>query len=61
MVKDKRVFSYAAKAHPLLAADDELIVSYVVNAYDFWLPLKDAQFYWPRFVRVKFAGRTSVP
>ncbi len=61
MAKDKRVFSYAAKAHPMLAADDELVVSYVVNAYDFWLPLKDAQFYWPRFVRVKFAGRTSVP
>jgi Domain of unknown function (DUF4185) len=53
MALDRRVFTYAAKAHPMLAGDEELVVSYVVNAHDFWLPLADARLYWPRFVRVK--------
>lgn len=52
MVRDKKVFSYAAKSHPMLSSDGELIVSYVVNSFDFWQVFKDAQLYWPRFVRV---------
>lgn len=52
MALDKKVFSYAAKAHPMLSSDGELIISYVVNSFDFWQVFKDAQLYWPRFVRV---------
>jgi len=55
MREDKKVFSYAAKAHPSLAGPDELVVSYVVNAFDFWSVFKDASLYWPRFIRVKIA------
>ena len=51
---NKNTFCYAAKAHPTLAqAPDELIVTYAVNAMDFWQVLKDARLYWPEFVRVK--------
>jgi hypothetical protein len=55
MGRDKRVFSYAAKAHPTLSSGDDLIVSYVVNSYDFWQVARDAKLYWPRFVRVTLA------
>ncbi len=51
--RDKRLFCYAAKAHPTLAAGDELVISYVVNSTDFWQVAADARLYWPRFVRVK--------
>ena len=56
MFRNKRLFSYAAKAHPILGADDELIISYVVNSYDVAQVLSDASLYWPRFVRVPLAG-----
>ena len=40
---DKNVFCYAAKAHPeLAAAEDELVISYCANSFDFFqrfLPL----------------------
>lgn len=53
MTKDKRVFTYAAKAHPHLAANGtELVVSYVVNSFDLAPVLNDAELYRPRFVRV---------
>lgn len=50
---DKRVFCYAAKAHPLLAGDDELVISYVAGSHDFWHVFSDARLYWPRFIRAK--------
>ena len=49
---DKRIFCYAAKAHPSLAAGDELVISYVANSFDFWQVAADARLYWPRFIRV---------
>jgi hypothetical protein len=53
MKTDKRVFTYAAKAHPHLAADgSELVISYVVNSFDLAPVLNDAGLYRPRFVRV---------
>jgi Domain of unknown function (DUF4185) len=55
MARDKNVFSYAAKAHPALAAGDELIITYVVSPYEFGQMVADARLYWPRFVRVKLA------
>jgi hypothetical protein len=56
---DKRIFCYAAKAHPTLAGENELVVSYVANSHDFAHTLKDDRLYWPRFVRVKL--RSSSP
>ena len=52
MKRDKRVFSYAAKAHPHLAGDSELVISYCVNAFDLGTVVNDATLYWPSFVRV---------
>ena len=55
MARDKNLFCYAAKAQPTLSSGGDLIVSYVVNSFDFWQVVRDAKLYWPRFVRVKFA------
>jgi hypothetical protein len=56
MGRDKKVFSYGAKAHPALSSGQELVVSYVVNAFDFWQVAREAKLYWPRFVRVTLAS-----
>lgn len=53
MTRDKNLFCYAAKAHPALSADGEVVVSYVVNSFDFWQVAREAELYWPRFVRVR--------
>jgi hypothetical protein len=55
MSKDKRLFSYAAKAHPFEGTDAALMISYVVNSYDVGQVVNDARLYWPRFVRVPLA------
>ncbi len=55
MSRDKKVFCYAAKAHPTLSSDQDLVVSYVVNSFDFWQVAREAKLYWPRFVRVTLA------
>jgi len=52
MKQNKKVFNYAAKAHPHLASGNELIVSYVVNAFDLGPVIDNAELYWPRFVRI---------
>ncbi len=57
---DKRIFCYAAKAHPSLATGDELVVSYVANSFDFWQVMADARLYWPRFVRVPLHAQEQV-
>jgi len=55
---DPRVFCYAAKGHPeLAAATDELIVTYMANATDFALLESDARLYRPRFLRVIFSRK----
>lgn len=53
MSRDKRLFCYAAKAHPTQITDDVLMISYVVNSYDVSQVIDDASLYWPRFVRVQ--------
>ncbi|HEY1191741.1 MAG TPA: DUF4185 domain-containing protein, partial [Gemmata sp.] len=53
MKKDKKVFTYAAKAHPHLATGNELVISYVVNAHELGPVISNAELYWPRFVRVQ--------
>jgi hypothetical protein len=55
MSRDKKLFCYGAKAHPTLSTDRELVVSYVVNSFDFWQVARESKLYWPRFVRVTFA------
>jgi Domain of unknown function (DUF4185)/Domain of unknown function (DUF5005) len=52
MKANKKVFTYAAKAHPQLADDNELVISYVVNSFELGPVINDADLYWPRFVRV---------
>lgn len=55
MARDKKVFCYAAKAHPSLSTGQEVVVSYCVNSFDFWQVAREAHLYWPRFVRVTLA------
>lgn len=51
---DRRIFCYAAKAHPMLTSGkDELIVTYAANSFDFSQLMSDGRLYWPRFIRVK--------
>lgn len=37
----------------MIAASDELVISYVANAFDWGKVINDPRLYWPRFVRVK--------
>ena len=52
MKADRKLFSYAGKAHPQLSGENELVVSYCVNSFDFARVVNDPTLYWPRFVRV---------
>jgi hypothetical protein len=45
-------FTYAAKSHPTLAGDGELLITYVINGGSFWDVLGHADLYRPRFLRV---------
>lgn len=50
----KRLFSYAAKAHPELSQrKGELILTYVINSFDFFDLVKQARLYWPLFLKVQ--------
>jgi hypothetical protein len=51
--KDKTTFTYAGKAHPQLAGERELVISYVVNAFELAPVINNAELYWPTFVRVQ--------
>lgn len=50
--RNKKYFTYAAKAHPELSAPGELLVTYVVNSFDFAAMVNDADIYHPRFLRL---------
>jgi hypothetical protein len=52
MRHDTKVFCYGAKAHTGLSSGQALVVSYVVNSFDFWQVARDARLYWPQFLRV---------
>ena len=49
---DKKVFTYAGKAHPHLSSDNDIVITYAVNSYELAPVLNNAELYWPRFVRV---------
>lgn len=53
--REKKHFTYAAKAHPELSRPDELLVTYVVNSFDFGESATNADIYRPRFIRVPTA------
>ncbi len=49
-----QVWSYNAKAHPHLSGARELLISYNVNAVDFWDHFAYADIYRPRFIRLRW-------
>ncbi len=51
----KNYFCYAAKAHPAVSADNELIISYVANSTDFGQMARDTRIYRPRFIKIDFS------
>jgi hypothetical protein len=61
LAKHDKYFTYAAKAHPELSAEGELLITYVVNSFDFGAMVRDASIYRPRFVRVALADLLSPP
>jgi hypothetical protein len=59
---DPRIFCYAAKGHPeLAAAADELIITYMANSTELALLESDARLYRPRFLRVTFGREAPSP
>jgi hypothetical protein len=51
----KNYIVYNAKAHPRLSKPGELIISYNVNAFDFFNEInKNPNLYRPRFIRLRF-------
>lgn len=50
--RDGRVI-YAAKAHPQLCEDGDIVLTYVTNTLDFEELFKDPDVYYPRFVKAK--------
>jgi Domain of unknown function (DUF4185) len=59
MAKDKGVFSYAAKAHAWASKDNELLISYCVNTWEFARLFRDEAVYRPKFVRVQLDTANS--
>ena len=52
---DPRLFCYAAKGHPEISMlPEELMITYMVNSWDFDLIRSDASLYRPRFLRIRF-------
>jgi len=50
----RHVFCYAAKAHPELSAEGELLVTYATNSFEWSEVLRDARLYVPRFIRLQY-------
>jgi len=48
------VFCYAAKGHPELSPNNELLISYAANSESLSEVMSDTRLYWPRFIRVTF-------
>ena len=54
-VQQRNIFTYNAKAHPSLSAPGELLISYNVNAFNFFNEIKtQPNLYRPRFIKLKF-------
>lgn len=54
-VQHKNYITYNAKAYPSFSKKGELLISYNVNAFDFFNELKEnPNLYRPRFIRIKY-------
>jgi hypothetical protein len=53
MAGDRGVFCYAAKAHSWAAKDNELLISYCANTWEFARLFREEKVYRPKFVRVR--------
>jgi hypothetical protein len=57
---DEGLFCYNAKAHPNLSRPGELLISYNTITPDFWNDIQqNAHIYRPRFIRLKWAQKTT--
>lgn len=61
LAADRRLMTYAHKAHPHLSAKGELLVTYVINSSDFGQVLGDVKLYRPRFVSIPITSLPAVP
>lgn len=53
--KDKDIFPYNAKAHPVISKPGELLISFNVNSFDFFNDIKTfPHLYRPRFIKLKY-------
>jgi len=53
--ESSNLFPYNAKAHPVLSAPGELLISYNINSFDFDKEIKRfPHLYRPRFIRLKY-------
>lgn len=56
LTDSKNLFPYNAKAHPVLSAPGELLISYNINSFDYDVDIrKFPHLYRPRFIRVKYS------
>lgn len=60
LARNKDYFTYAAKAHPELSRPSELLITYVVNSFDFAAGVADAEIYRPRFIRLPHSAIPAV-
>ena len=60
VLEDPDIFVYNAKAHPHLSQNDQLLISYNVNTFDFWDHFSNAGIYRPRFITMTLPGGPAV-
>jgi hypothetical protein len=58
---DRKVFAYAAKAHPELSDENELLISYATNSFDFPHAVQTPTLYVPRFIRLDLESLDTQP
>ena len=59
VLDDPDIFVYNAKAHPHLSQNDQLLISYNVNTFDFWDHFTNAGIYRPRLINLSLADLTA--
>jgi hypothetical protein len=59
VLQDPDIFVYNAKAHPSLSNENEMLISYNVNTFDFGDHFSNADIYRPRFIYLKMKDSTT--
>jgi hypothetical protein len=59
VLEDPDIFVYNAKAHPSLSNENEMLISYNVNTFDFLDHFSNADIYRPRFIYLKIKDSTT--